>query len=159
MAPATIEEYKYEIPEGMEPIAQMDDLRTMSQKIGISTKQFGEAAPIVEGVIHSQVEAALAALAPSAEDCVTGLSEGWKGDTEKNMKLANGAFKKYGGEELTTWLEETGIGNQPLLIKAFHAVAEATMDDTLETGSPIPAQKAKASVHGAEFDARYGATA
>ena len=123
---------------------------------GITTRQFGKLAPIVDGVIQSTVETVMAQYAPSSEDCIKGLTEEWKGDTDKNIKIANTAFKKFGGENLTKWLEDTGVGNQPLLVKAFFKIAEVTMDDDLVDGSPgNPAPTKNNSPYSEAFNKRY----
>ena len=156
MAPATIDEYKYDLAEGVEPIQQMDDIKNAAKLEGITTRQFGKLAPVVDGVIQSTVEAVVAQYAPSDEDCVKELTTDWKGDTEKNIKMATSAFSKFGGEALTKWLQDTGIGNQPLLVRAFQKIAEATMDDTLVDGSPgNPAPTKKESPYSDAFNQRY----
>ena len=155
LAPKTIEEYKLDLPEGTTPLSRIDDIKTAAKTEGVTTRQFAKLAPIVNDVIASEVDAIRDIIAPSKEDGVKVLTVEWKGDTEKNIKLANDAFCKFGGEEFVKWAKDTGVANQPLFIKAFYKIQESTMDDVLVDGSPSAAPQAKPSPHGEAFNKRY----
>lgn len=61
---------------------------------------------------------------------------GEKGDQfEANTDLARRAFKKFGGDEFTKLLEETGYGNHPQVVKVFMNIGKAMASDTIETGN------------------------
>ncbi len=61
---------------------------------------------------------------------------------EENLALAVRAARTYGGEELQTLLEETGLGNHPVIVKTFYAIGRATSEDA-STGGPSAAQTDK----------------
>ena len=43
--------------------------------------------------------------------------------------LARRAIRQYGGEPLAQFLEESGLGNNPVLVRAFRAVGAAMSED------------------------------
>lgn len=53
---------------------------------------------------------------------------------EANVALAQQAFRQYGGAPLLAYLDEAGIANHPLLVKAFASIGRAMAED--DTASP-----------------------
>ena len=53
----------------------------------------------------------------------------WKSSTQLKLQLAQSAMMKYGGTELRDYLESTGLGNNPALIKMFAAIGEKVSED------------------------------
>lgn len=155
LAPESTDAYKYDLPEGMEPIEGLSKIKDIAKAKGISVKQYADVAPVVDQVIQEAVESVVSSYAPSQEDCVKGLTDEWKGDTEKNIAIAGKAFAKYGGDDLLKYLEDTGIGNQPLLVKAFFKIAQDLVDDEGIQGTPTAAPEKKASPYGDAFNQRY----
>lgn len=53
------------------------------------------------------------------------------------VKVANQAVVKFGGPELAKFLADSGFGNHPALVRAFHAVGRQMSEDTTAgTSSP-----------------------
>lgn len=50
---------------------------------------------------------------------------------DANSLLAKKAMVKFGGESLQTWLQETGLGNHPELIRAFVRIGKAMAEDSI----------------------------
>lgn len=50
---------------------------------------------------------------------------------EANTLLAKKAMVKFGGESLQAWLQETGLGNHPELIRAFVRIGKAMAEDSI----------------------------
>lgn len=49
---------------------------------------------------------------------------------EANAKLAQEAFAKFGSPELKAFIDQTGLGNHPELLKTFVKIAKASAQDT-----------------------------
>lgn len=71
--------------------------------------------------------------------------DGWKADLkndevmggakhEENLGLANKAIDAFGTPELRTFLDESGLGSHPELLKAFHKAGSAISEDQLVSG-------------------------
>lgn len=58
----------------------------------------------------------------------------WGADYDKNKELTKRAFVKFGGEDLVAYLEESGAGNHPALIKAFFEIGKAMGEDDSPPG-------------------------
>jgi hypothetical protein len=54
---------------------------------------------------------------------------------EENLALANKAIDAFGTPELRTFLDESGLGNHPELLRAFHKAGSAISEDQLVLGN------------------------
>jgi hypothetical protein len=57
-----------------------------------------------------------------------------KANYEQSMATANKAIDAFGSPELRAFLDESGLGTHPELLKAFHKVGSAISEDTLVLG-------------------------
>ena len=73
--------------------------------------------------------------AKSIEDATSQLREEFGRDFDLNIELARGAVKKFGDEGLVSFLEESGLGNEPSLIKAFASIGRMVSEDDARGGS------------------------
>lgn len=67
------------------------------------------------------------------------LREAWGGNFDRNLKSANAGLKKLfpNGNDLAEFnqmLDETGLGDNPILIRAFLAIDRALGEDAFESG-------------------------
>jgi len=72
------------------------------------------------------------------------LKQEWGDNYDLNMAKAIHAAKKIGGDQLISLLDNTGLGNNPLLIKAFHKISKAVEEDKfigVNTEPPPPEMK------------------
>jgi hypothetical protein len=58
----------------------------------------------------------------------------WGDNYEKETTLTRRAVEKYGGQELQQYLDQSGLGNDPRLIRAFNKIAHAVGEDSLVGG-------------------------
>lgn len=58
----------------------------------------------------------------------------WKENFDANAAVAKQAVSKFGGDDLKMFLKESGLGNNPLLVKMFHKIGVAVSEDSLLTG-------------------------
>lgn len=74
------------------------------------------------------------------DKAINTLKDTWKGDEfAKRVERAHRAFTKFGGDEGKAFLEETKIGDlklgdHPVFLKLFAAVADAISEDTMADG-------------------------
>ena len=73
--------------------------------------------------------------AKSVEDATLQLREEFGRDFDLNIELARGAVKKFGDEGLISFLEESGLGNEPSLIKAFANIGRMVSEDDARGGT------------------------
>lgn len=67
---------------------------------------------------------------------------------EANMTRAKQALDKFGTPELREYLESTGMGNNPELIRAFYKVGAAMSEDTLVTSNETGQRSAAEVLYG-----------
>jgi hypothetical protein len=81
------------------------------------------AAEAMVAAFREDIEAATAESArqvkAAREKTVADMRKEYGGDYEGHMKAAGNALRRFGGEELADYLDETGLGNDPRLMKAF----------------------------------------
>jgi len=62
----------------------------------------------------------------------------WQAEVSKAVRAADA----FGGAQLRRLLEETGLGNHPVIVRTFHAVAKRICEDLTPGGAPsVPADK------------------
>lgn len=96
------------------------------------------------GMLPSQAQKVFDWYARSAEQASTNDEEKFKSDQEKSVrelktewgtaydqkvKRAQAAVNHFGDNDLVTYLDETGLGNNPKLIKAFSKMGESLTED------------------------------
>lgn len=76
--------------------------------------------------------------AKQQKEWVAEVKKEWGDKADYNLNLANRALHKFGSEELTGFLKQSGIGNHPAMIKLFHRIAEADAEDTVAGTAAAP---------------------
>ncbi len=98
----------------------------------------------------SREENRLAAEAEKAEQAQQAQLENWARQTQETfgpqwqeeVSKAVRAADAFGGPQLRRLLEETGLGNHPVIVRTFHAVAQRICEDVTPGGaSSAPADK------------------
>ena len=56
----------------------------------------------------------------------------WQEEVSKAVRAADA----FGGAQLRQLLEETGLGNHPVIVRTFHAVAQRICEDVTPGGAP-----------------------
>lgn len=56
----------------------------------------------------------------------------WQEEVSKAVRAADA----FGGAPLRQLLEETGLGNHPVIVRTFHAVAQRICEDVMPGGAP-----------------------
>lgn len=140
-APAEYAEFK--APDGqtlnedaMKEFAALAKEKNLSQEDAQKLVDLG--AKNVQRIQEAQVKQIEQAQAQWAEASHTDKEFG--GDKLKeNMAVAGKALATFGSPELSTLLQESGLGNHPEIIRAFFRVGKAISEDRLVAGSTKPA--------------------
>ena len=66
------------------------------------------------------------------DNSVKGLKADWGGAYDAKVRAAQNAVSHYGDEKLRAYLDKTGMGNDPTLIKIFSKVGETLSDDSFK---------------------------
>lgn len=132
------EKYEFSAGEGVElDSAALADFEPVARELNLTNEQaqkLVDAYPkILEGVQQRQAEA----WQKQTEDWAANV----KADKEiggdkliSNLSAAQRALEQFGDPELKEYLDSTGLGNHPALVKAFIKVGKAMSEDKVVTG-------------------------
>tara|TARA_R110002020_G_scaffold161060_1_gene345790 strand:+ start:274 stop:1080 length:807 start_codon:yes stop_codon:yes gene_type:complete len=70
------------------------------------------------------------------KEAIDSLRNEWGSAYDSKLKAAHAGVSHYGNEELTAFLEETGLGNNPNIIKTFAKIGESLSEDAFKDGGP-----------------------
>jgi hypothetical protein len=137
--PDKSEEYVINRPEEMPPGMTYDeafekDFRTIVHDLGLNQKQSAGMAKMFMEYEVNRHKGLLADMKESREKAVETLKKDWPGDYyEKNGAQAKRAMLKFGEvakiPDFQKWMDETGFGDVPEVIRLFHAAFGAIGDD------------------------------
>jgi hypothetical protein len=85
----------------------------------------------IDRMQHSQNE--------EREAQINGLKEEWGEAFEQNVHTAKLAVDEFGGESLKAYLNETGLGNDPNIIKVFNEIGKKYFKEDSFQGESAPA--------------------
>lgn len=142
-APATEvkPEIKYELKPSENSLldqGKLDDLIAYAKANNLSQEQAQALLNKEEALLSSYAQATEAAQA----EAIAKASEEWKqqamADKEiggpefnKNVELAHRALKQFGNETMTKFLNETGFGNHPDVVRMFMRIGRAMAEDKI----------------------------
>lgn len=132
------EKYEFKAGEGVELDTEaLKDFEPVARELNLTNEQaqkLVDAYPkILAGVQQRQAEA--------WQKQTEGWAETVKADKEiggdkltANLSAAQRALEQFGDPELKEYLDSTGLGNHPALVKAFIKVGKAMSEDKVVTG-------------------------
>src|SRR6266576_1030671 len=127
---------KYEVPadvklnEGLKlDDAKLKVAKDHFHKLGLSSRQASEIMRFYLGTINESDAGFKAARQTEIDSGMTKLKEEFGDKHEARIDLARSVVAKFGGEELTNYLNDSGLGNHPSLIKALAKVGDAMLED------------------------------
>lgn len=141
-------------PEGFEAL-DADALTAatpLMRKFGVADDQaqdfINEAAPVIKGMVEKALAGAAAQQAEAQATIRTEWANELKADKdfggahyEKTVARAALALDKFFDPETRNFLNVTGLGNKPELVKGFAKIGEHFADGEIITGEPIAAPK------------------
>ena len=131
-APDSPEAYEFNL-EGLDPEEAASlgkELGQMAYSAGLSPRQ---AQTLGERVL-AQHQALAQSLSRERADGEAALRQAWGGRYEENLSLARKALQSLGGPEFSEYLNATGLGNHPAMVRMFHTIGVRISEDSLELG-------------------------
>ncbi|OJU90992.1 MAG: hypothetical protein BGO13_08680 [Burkholderiales bacterium 66-5] len=133
-APRAPEQYEaFTLPEGLTGDAAPDftAFNTLAKDLDLSQQD-------AQKLVDFQAKAVSASRAQWAEAAHADKEFGGE-KLDENVAVARKAIDTFGTPELKAWLNQTGIGNHPELIRAFYRAGKAMSDDKIVVGKQAPA--------------------
>ena len=132
--PETAEKYQKpetKLAEGMEMSDEvMGEALKLFHKSGLTQKQSNEVFGFYIDLINGQVESATQESQKTQREAVESLKNDFGDKYDENLDVAQSVVKKFGDEELIKFLDESGIGDSPLMIKLFAKIGGSLIEDT-----------------------------
>jgi len=75
------------------------------------------------------------AMTEAAEEAKSTLTQEWGGDYEKKTAAATGLVKALSDDDFVDYLAETGLGNDPRMLKAFYKLSTFISEDSFIDGA------------------------
>lgn len=137
--PETPDQYKIELPEGLKNVQPdeegLKEWKAFMHEQGLTNSQ-------VQNLVLRYYQDIDQGIAANQQQSQAQISEGlnklkqdWGDEYDQNVSIAAGVVRKFGGEEVQQYLDESGLGNDPALISLFHKVGAAMLDDSASGGS------------------------
>lgn len=155
----------YEVDRGEDSILQDDfynEFKQMAYENKVLPSQAQALFDFVNSKTNTQYQDMQETQQSKVEEGISGLKEEWGEAFDQNLFKAKAAVNEFGGEDLKNYLNESGLGNDPNLIKAFAKIGENFLkeDSFEEQGKPAyamsPAEaQEKANAHMADFNGAY----
>jgi hypothetical protein len=110
---------------------------------------------------YAETEAARVAEELKADEAehqaaVAALKTEWGAEYDAKVSLAKQAVVAFGGEALAKWMNETGLGDDPVLIRTFAAAGKLVTEDSLRGKGGVtttnPQAEAEAAIKQKELD-------
>jgi hypothetical protein len=131
-----VEEYKFEMPEGMEvDKAAADEFSQIAKDLKLDQEAAGKLAQVGVKMMQRQVEAH-ANLVQGWVDQVKADKEIGGDKFDESLAVARKAMDAFGTPGLKEILDSTGLGNHPEVIRAFVKAGKAISEDRVISGKP-----------------------
>jgi hypothetical protein len=126
---------EYEFPEDVQPNEEAQKkILDMFHQAGLTKKQaqtlYKQYNDFVVGEFTAQQEAAK----KTRETAVNELKNDWGDDFQTRVDIASRAFKKFASEDQVKYIEESGLGNDPVLVKMFYEIGQKMAEASPDTG-------------------------
>jgi hypothetical protein len=149
--PQVPEKYEFKYPEGYQvDEAALGEYSTAFKELGLTNEQAQRLVDMDAKRSSSSTEASVAAHKQQVESWVGELKndpEFGGAKFEANVGIANKALAAFGSPELTQFFKDTGLGNHPQLVKAFHKIGSQLGEGSIhKTTSDQPAAKSLAEM-------------
>jgi len=106
----------------------------MAHKANMLPSQVKQVMDFYSGKITAQDELNDSTAKETVENAITGLKEDWGEGFDRNVHRAQSVIKLFDGEEnkFKEYLDESGLGNDPQLIRFLAKVGESLKEDTFQ---------------------------
>lgn len=130
--PEKLEDYKIKVPK--DSALDGDFVKQFSEnafKAGVLPKQAEQLLGWYHQAVQADVENQKQALEHQSQQVVQDLKKEWGMAFNEKVMRAQAAVKEFGGDELVSFLNETGLGNNPVLVKLFAKLGDLTKEDNV----------------------------
>jgi len=136
-----------QLPEGMQMNTELGvAFRDLSHKIGLTQKQAKQLFDFYNNHMITTFSTAQKAKIKAVTDAGDSLKQEWGTNFDTNMEVVKRAYVKFGNEDFTKFMNESGAGNNPVVIKTFFEIGKATLDDTIVDGDLTTSEKREKGV-------------
>ena len=123
-----------ELPEGMTyDEAFENQFKELSYKSGLSAKQAKEIYDGYHKYIISKAETDGKTNAAQSEEWLSSLKKDFGKAYDERIDLAKRAVDSYADNDVKGWLAETGMGNNPMIVKMFAKIGEGLAEGKSDT--------------------------
>lgn len=120
--------YEIKVPDGIPRDENIEaSLKQAAFESGVPKAAFESLAKKYYDSISQQME-------QSRTQGETALKSEWKDKYDANLEVAK-RFAREGGDEFIDFLDKSGLGNNPVVVKAFYNYGTKILDDSLIKGS------------------------
>lgn len=152
--PVIPEKYEFKPPEGVEfDPEQLNEYTPIFKEAGLTQE-------VAQKLLESHLTIQQAAM----EKQLTAWSEELKNDKEfggknfdANVKAAQAAVARFLTAEDKAFLDRTGLGSHPGLVKAFHRIGKAISEDAVPPPNKEPAAKGPKAIYNHPTSAQLNA--
>jgi len=156
--PGKAEEYEYDFDESKDERVQLDqemllDFGTHAHGLGLSQQQFDGILKYYEGMLDKDV-----GNLPSDENAEKILKGEWKEKYDSEMSSARKALAFYGKNGFGDWIDKSGFGNMPEVIRFMAEVGKSLKESDVpptNMGSNAGAEGAKAKIAAIYSDPKH----
>ena len=127
------DKYSIKAPEGISPEI-LGGFKAEALKNGVLPHQAEALLNWYHGFDKATDQASEAEYKKTVQANLEGLKKEWGEGYDKEISAARMAVKEFGGDELIKYMNETGVGNDPAIIKAFAKAAKLFGEDKLREG-------------------------
>ena len=150
----------YKLPQGVEFDADsqtaLQGFMGKMHAAGLTQKQMDAAVGWYAENETARIQEELAADAAEHQASVAALKTEWGQEYDAKVALARQAVMAFGGEKLAAWMNETGLGDDQTLIRAFAAAGKLVSEDSIRGKGGMqtsnPQQEAEAKIKEKEMD-------
>lgn len=100
-------------------------------KMGLTQDQARGLAESYMELEQSGMKSMEEARAKQSAEWLKTIQDDFGGAFDKRIEVAKKAVKQYGGDELVSYLNESGLGDHPAMVKAFSEIGKEMLEDSL----------------------------
>jgi len=128
--PDNAAEYEFKPAEGE------DDgwFREIAHAANLTNNQFSAISDSVSKIIAEGQQAQETETKLKQDELNASLQKEWGSAYDRQVSLAQAAVKEYADDDLISYLDESGLGDDPRLLKVFAKIGAATTEQPLEGG-------------------------
>jgi len=134
--PETADGYEVALSEGSKLSEDaLGSLKAKAHELGILPSQLKGLVSFQEEMAISSEKSIMESIENKQNEAINTLKTEWGAEYDKRLSAAANMVKEFGGEELQKYLNETGYGNDPMLVKTFYKIAQGMGEGRFEGDS------------------------